>query len=487
MTKAAAEEAALGTRVARASASLLLRQIVVFGLGLVGNVVLARRLEPAVFGAYVVATAVFAFFTIAGDLGLAASLVQQPSDPTRKEKRSVFTAQLVVGVSIALPLALVGPAVAHAAGAPHGVDALIRFVALALLMSLCRGVATATLERDLRFGVLGAINAGEALVFNGTAVMLAYLGWGVRSFGIALVAEALVGLVLTNVAASSIPLPTLRPIGIRRRLAFGVPLLASGLVSVVKDAVSPLFIGFVSGARDVGLVEWAVTFAAYPLLAVMLLQRVFLPAFARLQGDRARLGRAVEGVILATNLVAQPLAVVTLVFASDLTPAVFGSRWVDGLGVFYLLWLANIAVPTAAPLSGLLNAVGETRTVLRYSVFWAAATWLLTVPFVLGVGRIGFGLANVAVQLSALPFIRAAQRQAPFRVVAVLWRTWACALVLAGALVIVKQLLHPTGIVPLAASALAGLLFYAGLVALSQKENLVMLVRTMRGVPAVAS
>lgn len=475
----------LGTRVARASLALLTRQALVFLAGLVGSILLARRLAPEVFGAYVIASTVFVFLTLAGDLGLATSLVRQPDEPDRHQLRSVLTIQCMLGGMLAGVLALVGPVVADAAGAPAGVDDLSRFVAGGLLLASMRSTANAQLERALRFSAIGVVNVVEALIFNGTAVVLAYRGLGVRSFGIALVAEAAFGLVAT-VALTGRPLvPTRRPQGIRVRLGFGLAVLGSSAVSVIKDAVSPVFIGFLLGARDVGLVEWAVTFAAYPLVAAMVLQRAFLPAFARLQTDATRLVKAVEAVLYATSLFTLPLAVTTLILAPRLTPAVFGEQWVPALPVFYLLWMANIGVPIAAPLSALLTALGDGKAVLRYSVLWMTATWLLTVPLVLLLGRLGFGIANVLVQLSAVPFIRYARRQVPFRVAEPLRGLWFCSAAFGACLLGVTAVVRPVGIVAVAALGLGGLTGFGALVMAFQKERVRVLVSTVRGLAVV--
>lgn len=476
----------MGTRVARGSAALGLRQVAVWTVRLAATVLLARRLDPAVFGAFVVTSTVFTFFTMAADLGLAASLVRQKSAPTRDEVRSVFTAQLLLAAAVAGGLAVCGPVVAHEVGAPTGVDDLTRFVAVAVFIAILRSTPVAVLERELRFGALGLASTAESLAFNATAVGLAWHGFGVRSFGFAIVAQASVGLVLIGVFAGGLPTPTRRPHAVRSRISFGLYYFGSAVTGVLKDAISPLLVGVLLSARDVGLVEWAVTLAAYPLIAVMVLQRVFFPAFARVQHDRQRLARAVERVIHVTNLVTVPVAMITLVLAPFLVPLVFGERWTPALPVFYLLWLANIAVPSAAPLVGFLNAVGSARTVFWFGLYWMVSTWVLTALLVRHFDRLGFGLANVCVQLSAVLFIRAAQRHAPFRVVRVVWRSWAAAVATAVVLAVVVNVVPPKTLVLLAIEAVGAGALYAALVGWTQRSELRALIATFRGAPVVS-
>ena len=458
----------LGGRAARASVALGGRQVAVALLGLAGAILIAREVSPAVFAVFAVSRSLFNVLCAGGDLGLAASLVRQRTAPTRSELRAVATVQVLITLVLSVALWWAGPALAASLSFPSGVDTVLRCTAVAVLLVALRATPQALLERSLRFGTIGAIDVAQAAAFTGTAVGLVYSGWGVPSFGAALVVQAGVGLVLT-VAVQRLPGFTRDLTGTVARLSFGVPYFASTLVSALKDAVAPLVVGVVLGARDVGLVEWAVALATYPLFGIVVLQRVYLPVFARLQHDRERLGRAVESVVHATNLLVAPLAVLTAVLAPWATPVVFGSTWLPALPVFGFLWLANLVVATASPLAGLLNAMGRTRTVLRFSVLWMVATCVLTVPLVLGLGRVGFGVANALVQVSMVLFVRAARREATFRVLPVIWRSWATA-VGAGALVLACAAVYPPrGIVPLVVQGAVGLLAYVGVTLRFQK------------------
>jgi O-antigen/teichoic acid export membrane protein len=195
----------------------------------------------------------------------------------------------------------------------------------------------------------------------------------------------------------------------------------------------------------------------------MLLQRVYLPFFSRLQDDPDRLQRAVGQSIRATNALVAPLAMVSLVLAPAITRLVFGQQWLPALPIFYLLWLANLFVPTATPLLGLLNALGESRMALGFALMWMLSTWVLGVPLILAFGAVGFALANALVQLTNLLLFRVAHRRVRFDLRALAGPGWLVAAAVGAAVVAAEQVLPVRNLIGLALYAGAFLAAYGGI------------------------
>jgi PST family polysaccharide transporter len=231
------------------------------------------------------------------------------------------------------------------------------------------------------------------------------------------------------------------------------------MISAFKDAITPALIGTLLGPAAVGHVNWALMVAAYPVLALMALQRVYLPSFARLQNDRAALAAFVGNVLRMTNALVAPLAVITLVLAARATPVVFGPAWVEALPLFYLFWFANLVVPTATPLVGLLNALGRSRVTFGFAVLWMAMTWVIGAPLVATMGALGFAVANLMVQGTGLWLFHVASRQIPLRVGAAIAPPWVVAAAMGVTLALVAPRL-PATVWALGGAALAGLLLY---------------------------
>jgi len=302
-------------------------------------------------------------------------------------------------------------------------------------------------------------------------VALVWGGWGTASFGVALLARALTGAVLTSLVS---------PWSARLRwdweqartfLQVGLPLQGTVLVGQLKDSITPIFIGIAAGAATVGYVQWAQTLAAGPLWASMVLSRVYLPTFARVQRDPATLARFVEGAVRATHALVAPGAVLILALITPITVLVFGAQWLPAVPIFRILWVGNLIVPTTTAVLAFLAALGDTRTSLRFAFIWLIATWLLGVPLVLAAGGIGYALANAGVLATNLWLFQVARARLQFHLLPATAPVWLWATTV-GVLVHVTARVHPcTTLLQLAGYLFAGgLLYVAGLALLAPRE-----------------
>jgi len=447
------------TRAARGAMALGVRQVALTVLNVLGAAALARLVAPATFGVLAVAGFVVGFLNFFAEAGLGASLIRQRETPNVREQQSSFTLQFGLSLVVLAIGWFLAPVIADAVNAVPHTTTLIRLGFVSLVLSSAQLVPAAMLERELRFSRLGGINALQALVFNGLAVGLAAAGWPVIGIGVAMMSQAVVGASLLAYSNPWRPGFVFRSTGLRDRLRFAVPLQMSSVLSSLKDAIAPLFIGALLGARAVGLVEWANAYAAYPVLALMAFQQVYLPTFSRLQDDPLALGKAADKVLLGTNLIVAPLACLSFVLAAPLTRGIFGEKWLVALPTFRLFWIANVFVASVSPLLSMLYARGKTMVALKFTLLWMASTWIFGVPLIHLLGIKGYGVANVGVQLTNFLLFRAAKREAPLHIFAQFWRPWLAAATVAGVVYAVSQLLT-TSMVVTAAELLCGLLLY---------------------------
>ncbi len=416
---------------ARGAAALVVRQVFAQGANLVGALLLARLLTPGEFGLFGVATFALNALLQLGGVALAASLVQQVDEPAAEDYRVVFTVQQTVALAVTILLWTAAPALARAYHRPLADAVTIRLVGLAALCAPLQAIATARMERRLDFARLAAVEVAQALIYNVTAVTFAWRGAGALAIGLALLARAVTGSTLASAASPW-------PVGwcwdmrrVRRHLRFSLPVQGIGLVSVIKDSITPVLLGVTGGAAAVGYVGWAQLVATYPSWAVMLMQRVYFPAFARVQRDARRLASMVEEVVRLSNAAVAPFAMLTLVLIHPLTTVLFGAQWEPAVPAFRLLWIANLLTPTTTPLLGLLNALGRSRVAFAFAVAWMIGTWVLGAPLIAAFGVLGFALANVGVQAINLVLLRVARRTLPFRVLPLVAPVWGWATVVA--------------------------------------------------------
>jgi O-antigen/teichoic acid export membrane protein len=411
-------------RAALASTALAIRQALVYGANILGSVILARLLPPDQFGFYGIVLFAVAFLGIFGGTGFAANLIRTKNEPSTEDMRVVFTAQqLMVGV-LFLALWVAAPSLSSLYRMPEYGRWFFRMIGGALVMTSFMVMPQIRMERELAFDRLAIVEVSQALAFNLSAVFLAWRGFGALSFSTALMIRAATGAILAH---RKMPwkmglmwhTPTLF-----RHLHFGIALQAAQFVAMLKDSISPLFVGMFLGAADVGYVTWASGLSAYALWILMPMQRLYLPFFARLQHDRAQLRRVVSFALWMANLVAAPLTTVTLALSRPITILIFGPKWLVALPLYYLFCVGTLFVPCSTPLLGVLNALGQSKKTLGISVMWMATTWLFGVPCIVLFGLNGFGVAMIGVQLTNLVLFWMVWRVLAVSPLVAYWPSW---------------------------------------------------------------
>ena len=445
----------------RSVVALGIRQVFNQGMAFAGGILLARLLSPSEFGLYAIVTFLLTFLITFGDVGLAASLVRQPEEPVEEDYRAIFTAQQVLVLCVIILFWIAAPWIATIYHLPAHDRWVFRLLALSLLCTSFQVIPSARLERHLLFDKLAMVEVAMSFVFYSTVVALVWRGVGVLSFGIAIFARSMTGAVLIN---------CISPWRLRwhwdwerarAHLKFGIFYQGIQLIALVTSSFTPFFIGLLLGTAAVGYINWAQMVSGYAVIGLMMLQRVYLPAFARLQLQKEALGQFVEQVIRAANTVAAPVAVLTFVLIEPLTRFVFGPKWLPAIPLFYLLWGTNIFVPTATPVFALLNALGRSRTAFKFTLAVMVGTWALGVPLILAFGTIGFGIACLCVNAMNMILYRIAQSHVSFRILPMVLPAWSIALAVGLPMYLLLRFYPPAGLPRLVGYGALGLTIYA--------------------------
>ena len=393
----------VASRSAKGGAFLIFRQAAVQGMNFAGIIFLARYLSIAEYGFFGILFFLFSFITNFGDIGFSASLLRQREEPALKDYSGVFTAQLTLAAGVGAAFYLFSPLLCKLYKLPPEYTIHFLMISISLVVTAFRSTPTARLERHLDFKWLSVIEIIQAAVYNVMAAAMAFYGHGPLSFSFALLCRTLVGTVLVN-AASRTPLALNFDMAlIKKHLAFGLPYQAGIFVNVLKDSISPIVIGLFLGAAKTGMVNMAVTIAAFPVMLSFILARVIFPAFSRTINDKATLEKLFRISIRLSNAFVAPLAIFIFIMAEPFTMHVFGEKWVgETTNYSYLFWPANLFLPTLMVCTCLLNAFGHSKTVLKFNLLWMLLTLGLGTPLVIAFGVEGCGYANIIVNVASI-------------------------------------------------------------------------------------
>lgn len=385
-------------------------------IGLLGQVVLARLLGPGEFGTFWIVQSVLAFFTLFGDAGFGAALIQKRNDATREELSSVFWAQLLLGTMVMALVFVSAPLVVRVwPSLPDSGVWMVRALSLNLLLTSCRVIPTILLERELLFGRLAVIDLVLTASLYSTSVALAYLGYGAYALVGGVLAQGLCGLLGAYLARPFRPGLVMRWSLLRPIAKFGLVFQVKNMIAFTNGAVMPVYGGSTLGTYGFGLVSWSQSTAFFPVQIVTILARVNFPLLSRLQHDpeqfAATLARSVRLCAAATML----FVALFLGLGPEIVRVIYGDRWLPALPTLYV-FASALSIGFVVPIMGAsLDALGRPGIMMRLAIGWTAINWVVVlVAMQLWRSPLAFSLAYcVHMVVGNLAVIVAAQRLLP--------------------------------------------------------------------------
>lgn len=410
--------------------SLFLRQIFVQITNFATTIFLARELTVSEYGTLGILVFLLSLINVFSGTALATNLVRQLKEPTDYEYRAVQTFYQLFTVCIAVLMLMFSGSFAQLYRLPETGSLLMYSAAVCIVIAPISVISQIRLERKLDFHKIAIVEVAQIIIYSLALIVTAFTKVGLAGFAVALLLRMAVGVVFFQISEFWLR-PYLFNWGLARlHFKYGLFLQAGHFISIIKESITPVFVGLYLGTAQVGYINWAATVATYPVLALMIFQRLYIPIFSRLQHEKHTLKRFFEHVIMITNTIVAPLSVIILVFITPITKYVFGLQWSEALPVFYFLWCANLFVATTTPALGLLTALGGANIVFFYTVVWAVLTWLFGLPLIASLGFIGYGVANLLVLFSNFFFLNTLKKFIDIRILYFTYKPWLCALLI---------------------------------------------------------
>lgn len=389
-------------RAVKGAAILTLRNALIQSISFFSTALLTVFLLPSEFGVFFLVSAVVNFLSYFGDIGFAAALIQKKDKLTDEDLKTVFSAQQVLVVLVLVAVFLLTPVIQNLYNL-HSEDIFLLWaLGFSLLISSLKTIPTVLMERKLEFNKWVVPQIAETVIFNVAAVMLAWKGFGVTSYTIAVLLRGVSGLFVTYWIQPWVPSFSFSRKSFKSILKFGIPYQANTLLAMIKDDGMTLFLGGMLGSSGIGLLGWAQKWAYAPLRFFMdQVIKVTFPAFSRLQGNKEELSDAVSKSIFFISLLVFP-SLVMLVLASPTLVEIIPryQKWSPALFALMILSITSGLAAITTPLTNTLNAIGKISQTFKLMVMWTSLTWLFVpaLSYLYGVdgAALGFTLVGLS-------------------------------------------------------------------------------------------
>lgn len=382
------------------------------------TLLLTITLAPQVFGVFFVVSAAINFLVYFSDIGLAAALIQKTKRLNKDDLKTTFTIQELLVMGLVCLALIFATWVGRFYGlSPAGIW-LFRVLAFSFFLSSLKTIPSVLLERKLKFDKLVIPQVVEAIIFNTTAVFLAFRGFGISSFTWAVLLRGISGLITIYILSPFKPVLGIVRSSAKKLLSFGVPFQANSLLALLKDDLLTVFLGKILPFTEIGFLGWAQKWAFFPLRFFMdSVIKITFPAFSRLQENLPALKAAVEKALFWVCFLTYPVLVGLAVLAPKLVVLIPRyQKWEPAVLSLLFFAINGLFSCFSTTLTNVLNAIGRIKTTLKLMVFWTVLTWFFTAALVFRIGFVGAALASALVATTSVLVIILVQRVVKFSV-----------------------------------------------------------------------
>ncbi|HWM11485.1 MAG TPA: MOP flippase family protein, partial [Solirubrobacteraceae bacterium] len=356
----------------------------------VAAVIIARLLTPDEYGLAALALVFASLVLVFSDMALGAALIQRKT-LSLVDRDTAFWTTVIGGLGFSVVgFALAGP-VADLYGEPSAAP-LLAVLALTFVVSAVGSPFQCLMLRDMDYARVEMLPMIGALTGAAAGVAVAVMDGGAW----AIIAQQIVSVVVSTILFCwrsqwrprlAFSWDSLRDLG-----GFSIYLVGHRLLYYLQMNGDRFLIGRFLGTGALGI--YAVAYNTMLVPASKLgapLQRVFSPAFSRIQDDTERIAAMWARVVRLLAAVSLPALAGLIVVAPDFVPLVLGSQWDEAVPVIQILAWVGIVQALQAINMDILLARGRARTMFRFAI-------VVTVSHLIAFGvGLQWGILGVAV------------------------------------------------------------------------------------------
>jgi O-antigen/teichoic acid export membrane protein len=466
-----------------AGSSMALRPI-----GIISNILLARILLPADFGAVALAMLFVKSSTLFVELGMGAAVIH--SDLKRQEVAfHAFIISTVSSVTISIFTLANSAWLATLLGDPD-IEPILQALTIQLVLTAWTITPSALLRKDLMFGAIARSNLLAKITYVVVTLVLALFGLGVWSLVIGSLAEAFVAMVVVWWLSPS--KDWLKPIPwnwdiFKSLLSYGSRSTGSGVVHFFSSNWDDWFVGRNLGTEALGFYSKAYDFTTNIMrqFGNSVIGTVFFPVYASIKENTERLKRYYLKSVRMVSIIMFPIAFGFLATASLLIPVVLGEKWIPMTETFQVFSLFILSRPLSSNAASVFSAVGKPQ----YNMYAGLVLSAVMVPIALllvDYGIVGIAIAVLIAHTVAMTFnVYLANRIMPGSAKGSFGAAFpALAASLIMFVIVILAQNYIVGMIgenvwSLSASVVIGVIIYGMIIFLLQREFMIDLVRTV--------
>ena len=352
------------------ASNLIWRLLERFGAQIVAfivSIILARLLDPVVYGTVALITVFTTLLQVFVDSGFGTALIQK-KDADDLDFSTVFFFNVVVCSLLYLAMFFLAPLIASFYNNPELVP-LIRVLSIVLIISGVKGIQISYVSKNLMFKKFFWATLIGTIISAIISIIMAYNGFGVW----ALIAQNLINQAIDALILWIIVKWRPKLMFSFKRLkvlfSFGWKLLASGLLDTGYRELRALIIGKKYSSEDLAYYNKGQQF---PQLIVTninsSIDSVLLPSMSSVQNDRDRVKAMTKKAIMISTFIMMPMMVGLAMCAESIVVLLLTEKWLPCVFFLRIFCITFAFYPIHTANLNAMKAMGRSDYFLRLEI-----------------------------------------------------------------------------------------------------------------------
>lgn len=329
--------------------------------------VLARMLEPSVYGTIALVTVFIGILNVFVDSGLGNALIQK-KDADDTDFSTVFYFNIVVCLLLYALMFVVAPFIANFYNDAE-LTSIIRVLSLTIVISGVKNIQQAYVSRTMQFKRFFFSTLGGTLGAAMVGIALAYFGYGVWALVAQQLFNAIVDTLILWITVKWRPIKAFSFEKLKKLFSYGWKLLISSLIDTIYNDVSQLIIGKMYSTSDLAYFNRGKQFPSFLVTNINTsIDSVLLPTMSKEQDDVVRVRNMTRRAIKTSTYLIAPLMIGLACCAEPMVKIILTDKWLECVPFVRIFCVTFMFYPIHTANLNAIKAIGRSDLFLKLEI-----------------------------------------------------------------------------------------------------------------------
>lgn len=331
------------------------------------SIVLARLLDPEVYGTVALVTVFTVILQVFIDSGLGTALIQK-KEADDLDFSTVFYFNFVVCFVLYICMFWAAPYIAYFYNRPELVS-LVRVISLTLIISGVKNIQQAYVSRNMLFKRFFFATIGGTVFSAVIGIIMAYKGFGVWALVAQQLSNAAIDTLILWITVKWRPKWMFSFDRLKGLLSFGWKLLISALLDTGYNNIRQLIIGKLYSSVDLAYYNKGKQFPNLIVTNINTsIDSVLLPVMSKEQDDAEQIKRMMRKSISLSTYIMAPLMMGLAFVAPTVIELILTDKWLPCVPFLRIFCITYMFYPIHTANLNAINAMGRSDLFLKLEV-----------------------------------------------------------------------------------------------------------------------